>query len=111
MFVSRKKQKNTLLRTIELAIELGDVQSAQSLFEAWEKHFRLNGKKYKRRLEAIREYLAYSSKIEKEFGDGALMKLDHPDIQKSIRDGVISRRSVDIYNKNRAAYLASNMTQ
>jgi hypothetical protein len=82
MFVSRKKQKNTLLRTIELAIEMGDVQSAQSLYEAWEKHFRLNG---------------------------ALMKLDHPDIQKSIQDGIISRRSVDIYIKNKAAYLASNM--
>jgi hypothetical protein len=60
-------------------------------------------------LETIREYLAYSTKIEKQFGDGALMKLDHPDIQKSIQDGIISRRSVDIYIKNKAAYLASNM--
>jgi thiaminase len=88
---------------------MGDVQSAQSLYEAWEKHFRLNGKKYKKHLETIREYLAYSTKIEKQFGDGALMKLDHPDIQKSIQDGIISRRSVDIYIKNKAAYLASNM--
>lgn len=109
MFVSRKKQKNTLLRTIEIAIEMGDVQSAQSLFEDWKFHFRLNGKKYKKRLDSIRKFLTYSIKIENEFGPGVLMKLDHPDIQKSIQNGIISHKSIEFYRKNKLAFEASTI--
>ncbi len=109
MFVSRKEHKITLLRAIEISVDCGDVRVAQSLFEAWEKHFGFNGKKYKKRLDAIRQYLASSLKIEKEFGPGALLKFDHPDIQKSIRDGVYSDRSIEIYRNNGLAFKARNI--
>jgi len=107
MFVSRKEHKITLLRAIEISVGCGDVRVAQSLFKAWEKYFGFNGKKYKKRLEAIRQYLAYGLKIEKEFGPGALLKLNHPDIQKSIRDGIYSDRSIEIYRNNGLAFKAS----
>jgi hypothetical protein len=104
MFVSRKEHKITLLRAIEISVDCGDVRVAQSLYERFEKHFGFNGKKYKRRFEAIREYLAYGLKIEQEFGRGALLKFHHPDIQKSIRDGIYSDRSIEFYRYNGLAF-------
>lgn len=106
---TRKEQKKSLLATMELAAETSDVTSTKSLFEAWEKHFGFRGKKYAKRLEAIRDFLDHGKKIEAEFGMGALLDLDHPDVVSGIDAGILSAETIDYFKKNKMAYSNSKM--
>lgn len=108
---TRKEQKKSLLATMELAAETSDVTPTKSLFEAWEKHFGFKGKKYAKRLQAIHDFLDHGTKIEAEFGMGALLDLDHPDVVASINDGMLGTRTVADFKRHKNAYLESKKRQ
>jgi hypothetical protein len=111
MFISRKKQKKSLLEFMESIVDTRDVYSTKSLYEAWEQHFGFKGKKYANRLEAIRLFLDHGTKIEAEFGMGALLDLDHPDVVASIDAGILGPRTIEDFKRHKNAYLESKNRQ
>lgn len=110
MCISRKEQKKSLLEFMESIVDTRDVYSTRSLYEAWEQHFGFKGKKYAKRLEAIRLFLDHGTKIEAAFGMGALLDLDHPDVVASINAGILGAETIDYFKKNKLAYLASKIS-